>query len=246
MGGKKNLEFWMVTYQDLSNFRRILPRLQEVDGATVAVVDNSCNESTKSEILNLLRPQDRAYFPDRNLYCCLASQYLLDTCQSEFCAYLCAPHVQINDPTWVDDALRVLEDRRIGIAGDVIRYPGFFYYQSSWSLAGFPEGHPSFFPNPSPKLEGRFSLQEIFELSDTQAHVQGGIWVSRTETLKNVGGFDTSYTHRFMDIELSVRIQCYGYRLGQVDSVKADYRSDITSIDTKKTYKAIHIYGNGM
>jgi GT2 family glycosyltransferase len=237
-----DIEVWLITYKDLSNLPHLLENLYKVPDVSVAVVDNSVSEDTKAQIQGLLRGKDRSYFPERNLFCCRASQYLLETTTAHYCIYLCAPHVHIYDPSFVDDCVRVLDAGMVGLAGDVVVYPGLFYYQSSWSLARFPSDHPSYFPDPMPKLEGQFSLPEIYEKADTRIHVQGGLWAAKPDILKEVGGFDTAFVHKFMDIELSVRVQCYGYTLARVDSVKSDYRSDKPT--TSEAYKAVHKYSD--
>lgn len=216
------VEFWLITYHNLTKVESLLNRFRACSVPyLIKIFDNSCDASAEQSLRSILRPGEMLYVSPENLYCCGASQALLQTATAPYIAYTCAAHTEINDPRWIVHALDVMEqDPKIAMAGHLREMSGLYYYQA---LATGQPNDKKPIPDFLPLLEGHFSRTEIFENADHHIHVQGGAWVARRAALIACGGFETSIKHTFMDVELSVRLQCYGWKLAQVPGMYSEF-----------------------
>lgn len=103
---------------------------------------------------------------------------------------------------WLDKALSFMRRYpEVGLAGDVWS-PGWKVEAASLGLV---------------KRSWLVGLSEDERRS--LPHVQGGFWVIRRQMLEEIGLYDESFFHDFMDIEFSIRALSYGWRLGRLDFV---------------------------
>lgn len=237
---ESKVDFWIITYKNISKVPDLLNSFRACTlPYTVHIFDNSCDPNVEKEIRDLTLPGEMLHVSSENLFCCKASQLLLQLSSSPYIAYLCVAHTEVNDPTWILDAVSVLEsDPKIALAGHVRGMSGLYYYQS------IATGQPSEqkpIPDFLPLLEGHFSRTEIIEGADHHIHVQGGAWVARREALLACGGFETKIKHLFMDVELAVRLQCYGWKLAQVPSMYSEYWGG-NATPNHKDFKLAHVY----
>lgn len=234
------IDFWLITYKKIGRLPHILEALRKSPiPYKITVLDNSCDEEfVNNELRPLLTEADDLIVSSQNLMCCAGSQHLLNVTHAPFIGYVCVNHTFINDPSWVVDCYNGMQqDPQIAMCGCVRPTAGLYAYKAHWS-------HPNpqaFFPYTLPKLEGSFTREQVFDLANTQIHVQGGMWFGRRSALQQVGGFETALPHLFMDVEISVRLQCYGYMLGHVPSI---YSSHVSTdvVDNPGQYKLVHMY----
>jgi hypothetical protein len=234
------VDFWLVTYKKLDRIPSLLEQIRSCGiPYKISVWDNSCDESVAERLSSLMHPEDTLYVSAQNLYCCGASQQLLERTSAPFIAYLCSIHTEINRPSWIQDALDVLNsDPKMALVGHVREQAGLYYYQSV--ATGQP---PSQKPIPDylPLLEGHFDRMAIHEEANHHIHVQGGAWVARRSALEQIGGFETTIKHLFLDVELAVRLQCYGWKLGQVPGVWSEqWAGSVTP--NHREYSLCHYY----
>ena len=234
------VDYWLITYKKIGRLPHLLEQLRKSPVPyKITVLDNSTDEAfVNNEVRPLLQEGEDLLVSPQNLMCCAGSQHLLNVTKAPFIGYLCANHTEINDPTWVLDCLYGMQnDPQIAMCGCVKPTAGLYAYKAHWS-------HPNpqaFFPYTLPKLEANFTREQIFELANTQIHVQGGMWFGRRDALRQIGGFETALPHLFMDVEIAIRLQCYGFMLGHVPSI---YSSHVASeaVPNHRDFKLCHYY----
>jgi GT2 family glycosyltransferase len=238
--GDPVVDFWLITYKKLDRMPHLLEQIRACGiPHRIHVWDNSCDEGALVQLRSLLHPEDMLYTSGENLYCCRASQELLRRTSAPYIAYLCSVHTEINKPSWIQDALDILNtDPKMAMVGHLREMAGLYYYQSI-AMGQPPDKKP--IPEHLPLLEEHFSRMAIHEEANHHIHVQGGVWVARRVALEGIGGFETSIKHIFMDVELAVRLQCYGWTLGQVPGVWSEqWAGSVTP--NHKEYPLCHYY----
>lgn len=232
--------FWLITYKDVSKVPALLESFRQCPlPHDVRILDNSCDPTVESQLREMVHPGENLTVSNENFYCCGGSQALLQVTDAPIIAYLCSTHTEINDPTWIEDAVSILDsDPKMGMVGHLREMAGLYYYQSV--ATGQPDASKPI-PGYLPLLEGRFDRMAIFEEANHHIHVQGGAWVARREALLDIGGFETKIRHLFMDVELSIRLQCYGWKLGQAPTMFSEYWAG-HSTPNHRDYKLAHFY----
>lgn len=235
------VDFWLITYKNIKNVPKLLQAFRECGlPYQVTILDNSEDPEIITELTHTLRPPERIIAADSNLCCGGGSRYLLTQTEQTYIVYCCASHTVINDPSWVRDAVQVMEnDPEIGLVGDLVPYAGLWYYAAHWSEVVDPLKR---FPSRLPLLQDTFSRQEIYEKANTQAHIQGGVWAGRRKAIVDIGGWEPALPHMFIDIEISTRMQCYGWKLGHLPCVRSEYASNQIT-EHPEQFKVLHTYG---
>jgi GT2 family glycosyltransferase len=234
------VDFWLIIYKNTSLLPTLLPPLRETKvPSQITILDNSCDPRISEEIRSLLLPGEVLHVSKTNLMCCGGSQFLLEHTSAPYIAYMCANHTEIHDPSWIEDALEVLQENPdTALCGHLMRVPGLFYYRAHYGRGKYPD---IVFPEFLPKLEGTFSRELIYELADLTQHVQGGIWVAKRAALDMIGGFETALPHLFMDVELDTRLQCYGWKLAHCPGVFSAHAVSV-KMPYYKDFKLSHVY----
>jgi len=236
------VDLWIIAFKDIGQLPETLFQLRKSPVShKINVLDNSTDPVVETALRGILSDEDELFVSDTNLKCCGGSQYLLEHTSAPYIAYVCSKHLEINDPTWITDALDVLDsDPRMALVGCLRPIPGFHYYRAYWGAR--PETGVVF-PSYLPKLEGAFSREYIADRANTQVHVQGGAWVAKREALLECDGFETALPHLFMDVELGVRLQCHGWKLGNVPSMYSEAVASVATPDSVfSTCKLVHYY----
>ncbi|GIX04633.1 MAG: hypothetical protein KatS3mg114_0502 [Planctomycetaceae bacterium] len=128
--------------------------------------------------------------------------------QGRYFVYCCASHGRVNDPTWLADLIAPLAGESVALAGHV--QPCEFN-----RVAAVPE-----------------------DIIEPQIHVQGGVWATRTQFLREFG-ISRRFPFEFCDVDLSRRCLAAGYALASVPSV-ASVAGGV--IPDPERYKYVHDY----
>lgn len=239
-------EIWLITYRNISKMR---VRLESLRRTTVpyhiVVWDNSLDERVYDALKAMMVEGETLIRSPENKFVFGASQAMLDMAVTDapYIAYFCTTHTEINDPDWgARCAHAFAEAPNAGIMGHVVKIAGLFWFVATHCTGRYRQQHPLMVvPKHLPLLMDRFTREEIFEKSDTQLHVQGGAWVARRKALLSIGGFEQALPHSFGDVELSVRMQCHGWKLADVPWVKSHHYGGQWMPDHRK-YAVAHYY----
>jgi len=236
------VDLWLIIYKDTSKLEYLLDSLRATPiPYHISILDNSCDKGIADQITLMLQDDvsETLYISDKNLMCGGGSNFLLGKSTAPIISYLCAHHTEINHPSWITDAVALLDsDPKLGMVGPLVPVPGLFFYKA---LYGGNRSPHYIFPDHLPMLEDNFTREEIFEKANTQIHIQGGAWVARREALLSCGGFEPALPHYFMDVEIATRIQCHGWTLGNVPSMFSEYWGG-RATPNHRDYALCHFY----
>lgn len=123
---------------------------------------------------------------------------------------------------WLEKAFSFMEKHsEVGLAGDV--------WSPGWKLG-----------NASLRFVKDDWLSALSEEEKQELpHVQGGFWVIRRQMIDEIGLYDESFSHDFMDIEYSIRALSYGWQLGKLEFVWSKCWEP-TRTDLKKEFLVWH------
>lgn len=124
----------------------------------------------------------------KNIFIAGAVNLVADISGSRFMVYTCANHGRAIHPRWLLDLISPLNERGVGVTGCI--------KPCRFSCV------------PSRRARGR----------NENVHIQGGIWASRTETVRDIQSSDL-FPQCYNDVEWSMAILDRGLRLVDVPSV---------------------------
>jgi GT2 family glycosyltransferase len=248
------IAFWIITYKDISNIKPMVEKISEITNFpfSIQILDNTDDDPTILESLKAIETEYKEKGVDitihtagKNLYWSKGMNYLDENTEfTPYVIYLCSRHITINDISGFDDMINALKDNpKAAQSGRVARCAGLYYFKAQ--NAPYPPPPEKFlhtFPRFLPKLEGKFSRLEIFKGGRIYTHVQGGLFAFNRQILRDVTGYDEVLVHYYSDLEMGVRLQCYGYDLVNVPTIY----SAITNIEVipKGEFKIMHSYAD--
>lgn len=252
MAETKLVDFWIIVFQDYSNIEYLVDNIRKIQDFEycIHILDNSTSPEP-FVALQELEVKYRELGTDitiikapENLYWSKGMNYLItQTPNTPYIFYLCSRHITIKDISGFTDILQALQsDLSIAQAGDLVRCAGLYYFKAQNAPYRDPNSNDIHrFPHILPKLEGKFDLDTIFSNSDTQLHIQGGLFGMNRKAFIDIGGCDEALLHYYTDLELSVRFQCEGYKLQNLTSIFSS-SSSMDRIPEEKQYKILHTY----
>ncbi len=191
--------------------RDALPALNLLDDVTavVTVVDNSRERS--SMLADLFgagylwqEGENRQYGPSINL--------AVQRVPSDLCLYLCTKHGTARDPSYLTDLMAPFNDHEVGMTG---------YLVGSNSPEGVAYG-----------VGGKDWIKEAYRFVDDYGngyvpqHVQGGIWMARTQALLE-HPYHPDVPHLYSDHIVTWNLLKAGWKCINVPSILSVWRSAI-------------------
>ncbi len=167
------------------------------------IVDNGTTDGTREFLAGLEEVQ--VIRNEQNLGCSRGGNVaLMEALRRQETKYIVNIDTDalITGPGWLGRGIEFMEQHPdVGLAGDV--------WPPGWKLKN--------------RLLRFVKNDWLSNLSDEEKekipHVQGGFWIIRRQMIDEIGLYDESFVHDFMDIEYSIRALSYGWRLGQLEFV---------------------------
>ncbi len=156
------------------------------------VIDNSPNYNDLKELRESLKVSwlwNQGY----NLVYGLGLNEAFKRLSSDNVIYFSSKRSRILDNGWIEDLVRPLADRRIGMTGCLLSFP----YTSIVQDCRFGD----YYKYP-------------------QVHIQGGVWAARLETMLS-NPYSYRFPHVFSDVWISWKLQSVDYTLMDVSSIKS-------------------------
>ena len=227
-----DVSFIIVSYNSAELIERCIESIQAITDASIEifVIDNHSRDKS-AELVRGKFPQVRLIANHENMGFGAANNQAIPLCQGKYIFFL-NPDTQIQSGS-IRSLIRFMDDNpQIGLCGTKIIEPD---GSIQWSVSDHYPGQ-------------RHTRSELAGLKGDIACVLGACMISRSDLIKQIGGFDEDYFLYGEDQDLCLRIRKLGYEIGYCDTFTVRHlgghsERDSTAVEIlKRKITAEHLF----